>query len=176
MTDQVLQAELLRRMALDQAARDQVQGYSTDPRLAEWATVRQVDANNTTWLADLIATIGWPLLSRVGDEAATAAWLIAQHADDAPELQLIFHQQMTAATTLGESSPRLLAYLEDRIRINAGRPQLYGTQFVSDDAGELRPQPVDDPDALDERRNAVGLEPFEDYEATMHSTWTRDRN
>jgi hypothetical protein len=120
MTDQVLQAELLRRMALDQQARDQVQGYSKDPRLAEWAAVRQVDANNTTWLADLVATSGWPQLSKIGDDAATAAWLLAQHADDAPELQLIFHRHMTAATTLSEASPRLLAYLDDRIRVNAG--------------------------------------------------------
>jgi hypothetical protein len=80
---------------------------------------------------------------------------------------------MTAATNLGEASPRLLAYLEDRIRINAGRPQLYGTQFISDDTGALRPQPIDHPDTLNDRRTTVGLEPFEEYKATMHSIWTK---
>jgi hypothetical protein len=109
------------------------------------------DHDNTTWLSNLIATSGWPLLSEVGLEASTAAWLLAQHADDAPGLQLIFHQHMTAATKLGEASPRLLADLEDRIRINAG-PQLYGTQFITDNIGALRPQPIEHPATLDERR------------------------
>jgi hypothetical protein len=79
---------------------------------------------------------------------------------------------MTEAAAHGEASTRLLAYLEDRVRINADRPQLYGTQFISDDDG-LRPQPIQDPGTLDERRAAVGMEPFAEYEATMHRDWTR---
>jgi hypothetical protein len=48
------------------------------------------------------------------------------------------------------------------------RPQLYGTQFTMMD-GQVAPQPIEDPGHLDERRAAVGLEPFAEYEATMRS-------
>ncbi|WP_020393339.1 DUF6624 domain-containing protein [Kribbella catacumbae] len=58
--------------------------------------------------------------------------------------------------------------------MNAGRPQLYGTQFVSDDNGALQPRPIDRPESLDDRRAAVGLDPFAEYEATMHSIWARN--
>jgi hypothetical protein len=46
-----------------------------------------------------------------------------------------------------------LAYLEDRARVNAGRPQLYGTQFTVTD-GEFGPYTIEDPQRLEERRRS----------------------
>jgi hypothetical protein len=69
-----------------------------------------------------------------GEDGAQAAWLLAQHADRRPELQQVLLEAMRAAVKAGEAAPADLAYLEDRVRVNAGRPQLYGTQFVG--AGE----------------------------------------
>jgi hypothetical protein len=61
-----------------------------------------------------------------------------------------------------ELNPAHLAYLEDRVRVNQGRPQLYGTQFFGTGA-ELKPRPIEDKEHLDERRAKVGLGSFEDY-------------
>jgi hypothetical protein len=47
-------------------------------------------------------------------------------------------------------------------------PQLYGTQFTVT-GGEFGPHPIEDPQRLDERRAAAGLEPFADYEARMRT-------
>ena len=44
----------------------------------------------------------------------------------------------------GEASPANLAYLEDRVRVHAGQPQLYGTQFTVTRA-EYGPCPIEDP-------------------------------
>lgn len=68
----------------------------------------------------------------------------------------------------GQFNKSLLAYLEDRVRVNTGRPQLYGTQFYGDQNG-FGPQPIEGREHLDERRAAVGLQPFADYEAQMLS-------
>jgi hypothetical protein len=68
----------------------------------------------------------------------------------------------------GEASPAQLAYLEDRLRVNAGQAQLYGTQFRYT-GGKLTPHPIEDPCRLDERREHVGLEPFADYEARVRA-------
>jgi hypothetical protein len=73
---------------------------------------------------------------------------------------------MRAAVESSEASPANLAYLEDRVRVNARRPQLYGTQFEG--AGEeFGPAPIEEPHSLDQRRAAVGLQPFAEYQAHM---------
>jgi hypothetical protein len=75
---------------------------------------------------------------------------------------------LRAAVTQGEAPAAHLAYLEDRVRVNAGQPQLYGTQFTLT-AGTLTPYPIEDPGRLDQRRAQAGLEPFADYEARMRA-------
>ena len=50
--------------------------------------------------------------------------------------------------------------LERSIRFYEGRPQVYGSMFDWDDAGELAPWPIGDADGVDRRREAVGLPPL----------------
>ncbi|MEX5632753.1 DUF6624 domain-containing protein [Parafrankia sp. FMc2] len=59
----------------------------------------------------------------------------------------------------------------DRVRCGRGDLQLYGTQFWwgADGLGEVQPQPIAEPDRLDERRAAAGLGPFDEYRALMMS-------
>jgi hypothetical protein len=52
--------------------------------------------------------------------------------------------------------------LLDRIRTFEGKPQVYGTSFDWDDAGQMSPLPIDDAEHVDERRAEVGLEPLAD--------------
>jgi hypothetical protein len=112
---------------------------------------------------------GWPGQTLVGEEGAGAAWLLAQHADRDPARQRVFLQALRDAVAQGEASRAHLAYLEDRVRVNVGQLQLYGTQFTVT-GGELGPCPIEDRQRLDERRAEAGLEPFADYEARM---WDR---
>ena len=69
---------------------------------------------------------------------------------------------MREAVAAEEATPVQLAYLTDRVRMNEGRPQLYGTQIAGMDAAGGVPWPVEDPDRRDERRAEVG-EPFAEY-------------
>ena len=52
--------------------------------------------------------------------------------------------------------------LEDRIRVREGLPQRYGTQLQKSGEG-WQPLPTEEPDSLDARRQAVGLEPISEY-------------
>jgi hypothetical protein len=117
-----------------------VAGWSDDPRIALREVAAKVDADNTGWLVEVVTAQGWPQFSVVGEEAATDARLLAQHADMQPEQQRLFHELMAAAVEDGEAEAKYFAYLEDRVRVNSGRPQLYGTQFVDHGQG-LEPQP-----------------------------------
>jgi hypothetical protein len=168
--DEELRQELLRRRDDDQRVRQLVSppkgqhvARLPDEVAAEW---QQIDDDNTVWLGDLLATHGWPGRTLVGEDGAQAAWLLAQHADRAPALQRTFLDALRRAVAQREASPAHLAYLEDRVRVHAGQPQLYGTQFTAT-GGTFGPHPIEDPLRLDERRAAAGLEPYADYEARM---------
>jgi len=120
-----------------------------------------VDAANTKRLKEIVAEHGWPGRSLVGRDGALAAFLIAQHADADPAFQERCLELMQAASP-GEVSPGDVAYLTDRVRVNSGQPQLYGTQFWMPN-GALVPRPIEDPDLLDARREAAGLIPMSEY-------------
>ena len=172
--DEELRRELLARSEEDQRIRNLVSAQSgrhmvrlPEELAAEW---QRIDEENTRWLAEVLSARGWPGRTLVGEEGAGAAWLLAQHADRDPVRQRAFLDALRNAVSQGQASRAHLAYLEDRVRVNAGQPQLYGTQFTVAD-GELGPSPIEDRERLDERRAEAGLEPFADYEARM-----RDRS
>ena len=124
---------------------------------------RRIDAENTDRLRRILSVHGWPGKSLVGEQGAHDAWLIAQHADHDPAFQREALGLLTEAVARGEARPREFAYLTDRVRVNEGREQLFGTQMRPDEKGVPVPQPVEDRERIDERRARVGLEPFDQY-------------
>lgn len=170
--DEELRQELLRRRDEDQRVRHLV-SFPTGQHIIRLPDkvaeeLRRVDEDNTRWLGDLLTARGWPGRTLAGEDGAHAAWLLAQHADHAPALQQAFLDALRGAVAQGEATPSHLAYLEDRVRVHAGQPQLYGTQFTVR-SGTFGPHPIEDSQRLDERRAAAGLEPFCDYEARMRA-------
>lgn len=152
--DDALRAELLELKDADQAFRQRMHEE------------HEAEAARTARIREIVAAHGWPGRALVGDDGASAAWLLVQHADDDPEFQDRALELMRIAVEAGDADAAELAYLTDRVRVAQDRPQVYGTQF-----GPTGPRPIEDPDELDERRAAVGLEPFADYAARFR---TRD--
>jgi hypothetical protein len=156
--DQQFAAEILAMAQSDQEMRNR------------WPETKQgdelIDQNNTARLKQIIAAIGWPTKSKVGERAAGAAWLLVQHADHDPTFQIACIKLMQQEPS-GEIDSRNIAYLEDRIRVNIGKPTLYGTQFYKDAKGHFGPRQIEDLDNLAQRRKDMGLEPFEEYEQKM---------
>lgn len=156
-----LRAELLHRAEQDQAAR----GVS-DP---DWETVASVDSGNLAWLKNVVAEVGWPGRSMVGEDGAHAAWLLAQHADRDPAFQRRCLNLMTEAAN-GEASLAELAYLTDRVLLAEGQPQEYGTQMTAEAEGWM-PRRLRDPENVDERRAAMTLGPLRDQIARIADTY-----
>lgn len=168
--DNDLRLELLRRVELDQQARNALTPLfkgsdridADDPeaqRLMDHNAA--VDSDNTAWLRGIVNDRGWPTMAMVGHDGESAAWLLVQHADQDPSFQRRCLALMTAAPE-GEVNARHVAYLTDRVRLANGEPQIYGTQ-VHLDAGSWQPRNLADPDHVDDRRLAVGLEPLTEY-------------
>lgn len=157
--NETLRAELLALRDHDFAVRDRLlaegtlhQGYHPE--------MEAVHRANAERLASIIAKFGWPGRVVVGDDGAEAAWLIVQHAIGLPDFQRSCLEHIRRAVKTDDAPLWQLVYLEDRIRVCEGRKQIYGTQFDITAGGEPVPYPIEDPEHVDARRKAVGLEPL----------------
>ncbi|MEL7237930.1 MAG: DUF6624 domain-containing protein, partial [Planctomycetota bacterium] len=178
-TNPALRDELLRRRDEDQAIRRQLielmkaapPGESLGPgAMPVVLQMKMTDAANRAWLRGVLDETGWPGKSMVGEEAASAAWLIVQHADDDVDFQEHALAMLTAARDAGEADAKSVAYLVDRVRMNRGQPQVYGTQTQQVD-GEINVWPIEDAANVDERRAAVELMPLADYLAIVRKEY-----
>lgn len=139
--DQAVRAELAADGSL-------FEGYH--PRMAA------VHDANAARLRELMDQYGWPTVSVVGADGAKAAWRIAQHAINHPDFMRRCRALIDAASARGEVPREYFAYIDDRIRVYQGLPQLYGTQWRGGVNG-IEPYPLDDPAEVDQRRRALGL-------------------
>ena len=167
--DSELRAELLRRAEQDQTARLSMDRQHGDREL-DWEPVFSVDADNLPWLETIVAEVGWPGRSMVGEDGARAAWLLAQHADRDPAFQRRCLDLITDAVECGEASPVELAYLTDRVLLAEGQAQEYGTQAEGREDGYV-PCRLRDPAHVDERRAAMSLGPLDEHLARMAETY-----
>jgi hypothetical protein len=180
-----LRAELLRRVEVDQAARNAMIEWMKlhdipfvvdaaslgEKRKAEYenliTALREADKTNTERLREIIEKYGWPTRSLIGNDGTNAAWLLVQHADRDPKFQRQCLDMM-AKLPKDEVSLRDVAYLTDRVLLAEGKKQRYGTQFTILN-GKWRPRPLEDEAHVDARRAEVGLEPLAEYAQALES-------
>ena len=168
-----LRDELNRRAKEDQDARFAMMNNKTEgeagvkERSELIQRLKKIDEENTAWLSKQVDKHGWPGRSLVGKKGAQNAWLLVQHADHDRKFQKRCLELMNKLPK-GEISPTHLAYLTDRVRVADGKPQMYGTQISYKD-GKSVPQNIEDPENLNKRRAAIGLEPIEDYLKAIES-------
>lgn len=161
MTDQVLRGsaswdkgDIAGAPPLDPAAQGVAMGLI-------WLAIGQRDHANTAWLKATVAARGWPTIGSVGKEAAHNAWLLVQHADDDPVVQLDMLRLMEPLAARGEVAPRDYAYLYDRVMLKLAGTQRYGSQ-VTCTGGHWTPSPLENPAKVEALRRAAGLEPLAD--------------
>lgn len=97
----------------------------------------------------------WPTKSMVGAAGVRAAWLLAQRDTALQRVTLRRMMESGPEEALGAD----VAVLEDRVRIQSGRKQLYGTQ-LREENGQLVPAPMEDSAHVDMRREGAGLPPL----------------
>lgn len=159
-----LRTELLAMRDEDQAARFAMIADAKNAELA--AKTGAMDQRLLARMKEIVAKYGWPGNSVVGPDAASAAWLLVQHADTDVAFQKQSLVLMEQAVKVGDAREIDYAYLYDRVAVAEKRPQRYGTQFA-----ENRPQPIEDEAHVDQRRAAIGLPPMADYAKDMQKMY-----
>ncbi|HEX9929339.1 MAG TPA: DUF6624 domain-containing protein [Pyrinomonadaceae bacterium] len=170
-----LRQELLAMRAEDERVREELaktgelfDGYHP--------TMEAVHLKNAARLEEIFAENGWLGKSLVGEDGAEAAWLIVQHAISRPDLQRRFLPILKEQSEHGENPIWQAAYLEDRILSFEGKPQIYGSQFDWNERDAMSPNEIFEPEKIDERRAAVGLEtPYSEY-IKVHNEAVRKSN
>ncbi len=125
------------------------------------------------WLKQVVAEKGWPTRSMVGNDGASAAFYIAQHATLDPAFQDKVSGLLQAAVTADEADSGQFAILKERVSRQQGKPQVYGTQFQNNEDGSLSLQRTGDLKELNARHESVGLPSIEEFKQQMSEIYKR---
>lgn len=127
--------------------------------------MNRIDLANQKKLMKILDKVKLPTTKNIGYDGAEAVWLIAQHAgynlqlmEDA--LKLI---KISTRNSTKNGYYRGIPYLEDRINILRGKPQIYGTQFWNNSLGNPIPYPIKNEHKLEINRKKFGLGSFKKY-------------
>ena len=117
----------------------------------------RADSSNLRRVRAIIKRYGYPGKTLVGTPTNEAAFYVLQHSSRIPEYLPLIKQ----AAEQGELPFRLYAMMLDRQLMQAGQPQVYGTQgrgFTGPDQQEHRfIWPIADPARVNERRRQAGF-------------------
>ncbi|MFN4296502.1 MAG: DUF6624 domain-containing protein [Brevundimonas sp.] len=172
-------AELFRRSAWDQAWRggylDGPDGWAGDVSPGVMQRINRTiaaegcrqDMENAVWLKGELDAHGWFRISEHGEDADRAAWLIVQHADRDPAFQTEVLALLEPLVALGETRPSSYAYLHDRVAVNRGRPQRYGTQGRCTSRNVWTPRPIEDEAEVETLREQVDIGSLTEYRTHM---------
>lgn len=167
--NKVLHDELIEMEQRDQKARlDLVDNNVLSEEL--WTVVQDIDNQNTQKLKTIVSQYGWPGFSLVGLNGASAMWLLVQHQDQHIDFQKQCLELLKMAVDKHEAAPQSLAYLTDRVNMNTGESQIYGTQWIQKD-GKFCLYPVENIEHLDERRLQMGLNTIDEYKKQMQMVY-----
>lgn len=132
-----------------------------------------VDSLNGIIIRQIVEKYGCPNYKTVGFKSAHKFWLLIQHQDRNIGLQQKVLPFMKEAVKNNLFSKSDYAYLIDRIRVNLGKKQVYGTQMrINKDGTSYIPEPTLNPNNLEIRRKRIGLPTEKEYIEMMNERYS----
>ena len=170
-----LKKQLENMVTVDQIAANIPKGkYKELPR-EEWQKFKDsVFTSNKAQVEIMFNKYGFPGFDKVGKEGSQHFWLLVQHCDQYPEFQKKVLKSMDKEVKKHNANPNNYAYLYDRVKVNAGEKQLFGTQvtYEVETTGRAIPKiGLADSANVDQLRKDYGLDSLKNYlnmMTTMH--------
>lgn len=159
-------ADELKKMAeVDQIAAYIPQGKYEKMSSEQWSAFKDsVFTTHQIRLKQLFDEYGFPGYDLVGKEGSFNFWLMVQHSDHVPDFQKEVLVKMKAEVEKENATPSDYGLLMDRVKLNTGEKQIYGTQVAYNiETCQAYPKNLADSLNVNERRKAIGLEPIEKY-------------
>jgi len=120
-----------------------------------------IDLQNQSAVVAIIERCGWPTARQAGSKGMQAVFLVIQHSSR--EMREKYFPLIKESAVKGDLSQRAVAMMEDRMLMEKGKKQKYGTQLVKFGDGPFKLHPVEDPENLNARRLEMGMETIEEY-------------
>lgn len=171
-----LQLEIIDLFIDDQAIRgnlmnDLISKYNIDTTgikmSQDWSNPDEVsvDEINRNRLKSIFEEHGFPSRALIGKDAMQGIFLIIQHADGDKAWQKQQLPNLKEAALSGDVPKQNYTYLFDRIKVNNGEPQRYGSQFanVNREKGIAILRETEDLQNLDKRRREMDMMPIDLY-------------
>lgn len=134
--------------------------------------LQRTDSLNYFLLKDIFNEHGYLGTKEIGEEGTHNYWLLVQHQDKHPTFQLQVLDKMKSHAENGNMNFFDYTYLVDRVKVNTGQLQVYGTQMTFNaDSSSYIPKPVIDSEHLNERRKQAGLPTIEEYIEIMNDRY-----
>ena len=114
------------------------------------------DHRNQELVISIIEKCGMPTLNEVSQKHLNAIWLGLQHTT--AEYRKKYFPKIVQAVRNGDLSKEQYALMKDRILMEEGKPQIYGSQIKDDKLYKL-----ENPETVNERRKEMGMGTIEDY-------------
>jgi len=165
-----LRKELLSMREKDISTRQRLVDHGELEHDSYHPEMRKVHEENNSRIKEIINENGWPLASVVGEDGAEATWLIVQHAILEPEFQKACVGLIEQSVEKGEANSWHLVYLQDRVLVQEGKPQIFGTQHVANN-GKMEPLPIADIQKANLKREKLGLWSLEEHTAHLQSDY-----
>ncbi len=165
-------ADSLQRMAeRDKFVRQKVdsafQKYGKDsPQWKKaWDNMQLTDKSNNAALKDIITKLNsYPGMDKAGEDGAHNFWVLVLHQDADLALQRQVLDLMKTAYENHVVEPGDYAYLYDRVLVNGGYKQIYGTQVYYDKEKKMYvPHPLMEPATTDEKRAEMQMPSMAEY-------------
>ncbi|TDS14863.1 DUF6624 domain-containing protein [Sphingobacterium paludis] len=121
--------ELREMVAIDQVAAKVRTGKYKDYTEEQWQAFKDsVFQTNHKVLEGYFSRYGYLGYQQVGKESSNHFWLLVQHCDHDPAFQRKVLKAMQKEVKRENANPENYAYLFDRVQVNAGEKQRFGTQ------------------------------------------------
>lgn len=163
--NQALADELERMAEVDQIAAYIPHGKYKEMSSEEWKVFKDsVFTTHQKRLSQIFEQYGFAGFDLVGENGSRDFWLMVQHSDHVPEFQEAVLEQMKVEVDKGNASSSNYGLLVDRVKLNTGQPQVYGTQVDYNwETCQAFPKNLKDSVNVNQRREAIGLPPLEEY-------------
>jgi len=163
--DRDLANELKRMAEVDQIAAYIPQGKYKDLTSEQWQAFKDsVFTTHQIRLQEIFDKYGFVGFDLAGEEGSANFWVMVQHSDHVPGFQKEVLEKMRLEVEKGNANPGNYGLLVDRVNLNTGKPQVYGTQVdYNFDIAQAFPKDLADSAHVNERRRSIGLEPLEEY-------------
>ena len=126
--------------------------------------VDNIQKRNLLVVENIISKYGWLSSKIIGSKANTALFLVIQHADN--NIMEKYNVIIQEAFKKGNIDNNSYAMFQDRLLLNKGKKQIYGTQFIFDESKKR--YVLDSSISIEEinkQRNNIGLNSIEERES-----------